>query len=70
MNTTMDAAREAGKPPVETETVGAELFLQRRLGEDEPRAWALAWCEAGLVPRRRAGARFEMTSAVGLQVAP
>jgi len=27
----------------------ADARLKRQLGEGEPRAWALAWCEAGLV---------------------
>jgi len=30
----------------------AEARLKQRLGEGEPRAWALAWCEAGLVRQR------------------
>jgi hypothetical protein len=39
--------------PMEARTTeqeqNAEMRLKRQLGEGEPRAWALAWCEAGLV---------------------
>ena len=33
------------------EQQSAEARLKQQLGEGEPRAWALAWCEAGLVRR-------------------